>query len=144
MTELQGLKKKCLTKKGVIKRDVSEADLKRMKQLQDAEPVSAEDIAIAEKREDLRLEQDKADFKVKQQEKSNTANVGGEILQPADPALDKIAQQEHPRIKKLKAALLPFSQIQQDPMRDASTVLITRGVSITAGDVRNAIEAMKA
>ncbi len=143
MTELQSLKKKCLTEKGVIKKDASEVDLKRMKQLQDAEPVSAEDIAIAEKREEERKEKDVADFKVRQQEKSNTANVGGEIRQPADPALDKIAQQEHPRIAKLKAALLPFSQIQQDPGRDASTVLITRGVSITAGDVRNAIGAMQ-
>lgn len=144
MTELQSFKKKCLNEKGNRKQNVSEADWKRMKQLQDAEPVSANDIKEAEKRETSRLEKDRADFKARQQEKSNT--TGDDIAtapQPADPALDKQTAQEHPRIVTLKSAIEIFSKIQFDPSRDDSTVLIVRGVSITAGDVKKAIEAMK-
>ena len=143
MTELQNLKKKCLTPTGQRKKNASEADWKRMKQLQDNEPVSAADIKAAEEREAKRKEDDIADFKAKKAEKSNTTTGEGDIATAPDPTLDKQAPQEHPRIAALKKALLPFSQIQQDPGRDASTVLINRGIAITAGDVRNAIEAMR-
>lgn len=145
MTELQKLKKKCLTDKGVPRQDASKADLARMKQLQDAEPVSAADIATAEKREAEQHEKEVADFNARQQEKSSTVTAGvcgAPAPQPADPALDKTAQQEHPRIKTLKGALLVFTQLEVDPSRDDAFVLINRGTAITAGDVRKARTAM--
>ena len=49
---------------------------------------------------------------------------------------------EHPRIVALKEALLPFTQIEAHETRPNEFVLITRGISITAGDVRKARKAM--
>ena len=50
---------------------------------------------------------------------------------------------EDPRIAELKLAIEPFTKIEADDGRSDEFVLIVRGVSITAGDVRRAVEAMK-
>lgn len=143
MTELQELKKKWLGKNGQPHKNAPPAAIVRIKQLRDAEPLSQTDIDVANKREEEQKEKDIAAFKARQQGKSNTATDGGGAPQPADPALDKPAQREHPRIEKLKAALSIFAQLEVDPGRQNEFVLIVRGVAITAGDVRDAREAMK-
>lgn len=138
MTELQKLKKKCYKQNGQPRKDASEADLKRIKQLRDAEPLSQTDINEAQKREENRQEQAEKEFKDKRQGNSNaTATL------PPDPAIDKPVQEEHPRVKTLKQALSIFAQLEVDPGRQNEFVLIVRGVAITAGDVRDAREAMK-
>jgi hypothetical protein len=50
---------------------------------------------------------------------------------------------EDPRVAELKLALEPFARLEAEDWRKDDNVLIVRGVSITAGDVRRAIEAMK-
>ena len=50
---------------------------------------------------------------------------------------------EDPRIVELKLALEPFTELEVDEGRSDEFVLIVRGVSITAGDVRRAQMAIK-
>ena len=125
-----------MTEKATLKRKkkagkATQADKERLKILQDAEPLTAGEIAEAQRREDDRAAKDKADFAARRGYKaevdSNTLDI---------PA-------EHPRIVKLKVALMPFTQLEAHHSRPDDFILITRGVSITAGDVRAAIEAMK-
>ena len=141
MTEMATLKKKKKDNKA------TQADLERLKILQDAEPLTVGEIAEAQRREDDRAAKDKADFEAKQRGgQPIVADIPGEIkggpgaVQTAS-SLDIPA--EHPRIVKLKAALMPFTQLEAHHSRPDDFILITRGVSITAGDVRAAIEAMK-
>ena len=128
MTELQKLKQKKKAGKA------TPADLTRLKQLQDGEPLSASDLEEAEKREANRKAADKKAY----EDKHNTVSGAGAV---ADVALDTPA--EHPRIAEIKQALMPFTQIEAHDSRPDEFVLITRGISITAGDVRKARQAMK-
>lgn len=130
MTELQRLKN--LKKAG----KASQVQLDRLKQLQDGEPLSAKDLAAAQQRETERAAKDKAEYDAKH--KSETTE---EHTLPQDTDLDVPA--EHPRIAKLKQALMPFTQIEAHNSRPDEFVLFTRGISITAGDVRAARQAMK-
>ena len=50
---------------------------------------------------------------------------------------------EDPRVAELKLALEPFTKITAEERFKDDAVIIVRGVSITAGDVRRAVEAMK-
>ena len=130
MTELQKLKGK--KKAGKLTPD----EEVRLKQLIDGEPISATELAEAKKREADRLAQDKADYAAKHPAR------GPEPI--PDPALDAPQQPaEHPRVAAIKAALLPFTQIECHPTRANEFILFNRGVSITAGDIRNAKAAMK-
>ena len=166
MTELQKLKAKCYNKDGSVKVGATPADLARYKQLQDGEPLKQSELDEAKKREEERLEQDKADFKARQEAKvggaasqevpSRQENIG--MRQVAGPApvaevggtIGEVITQssldqapEHPRIKELKDALRIFTQIEAHDSRPDDFVLFTRDVSITAGDVRRARKAMK-
>ncbi len=178
MTELETLKAKCYNKNGSVKKGATAADLTRLKQLQDGEPLSAADLEVAKQREEDRVAQDKADYEARQQAKVNATTVPeaqaegmpncfGRFSSPG--ALDcttvcrytedckKQAKSrkaktfnselldpppEHPRIVKLKDALRIFTQIEAHDSRPDDFVLFTRGVSITAGDVRRARKAM--
>lgn len=137
-TELQTLKKK--KKEGKAKPE----DLTRLKLLQDGEPLSATDLEEAKKREEDRKDADKKAYderiklQVKQHEKT-TKDICVAAL--ADTSLDQ--PPEHPRIAQIKEALLPFTQIEAHDSRANEFVLFTRGIAITAGDVRKARKAMK-
>ena len=162
MTEMETLKKK--------KRDgnATSEDLTRLKLLQDGEQLSAADLEVAKKREEDRKAKDKADFEAKQAQKAKgmqaeqvpvkpetvmrqvpgpapVVSVGPETetrgFAIASATLDVPA--EHPRITAIKEALLPFTQIEAHDSRPNEFVLFTRGISITAGDVRKARKAMK-
>ncbi len=159
MTEIQTLKKK--KKEG----KATPEELTRLKVLQDGEPVSKSDLAVAEKREADRLAADKAAYEAKhadaeaahkaqqQVKQPQTITVGdqesmkamaasGIKLDVTNPAsLDVPAA--HPRILTLKEALMPFTRIEAHSSRPNEFVLFTRGISITAGDVRTARKAMK-
>lgn len=126
MTELQTLKAKKKSGKA------SPEELTRLKLLQDGEPLSVGDLKNAKKREEERKVADKADYEAKQKEKAET---------PVDKSLDQPA--EHPRIAKIKEALMPFTQIEAHDSRPDEFVLFNRGINITAGDVRAARKAMK-
>lgn len=133
MTEMQKLKIK------KTKGTASPAELTRLKQLQDGEPLSEADLENAKKREEEREAQDKADYKVKRDKDVLTAPKAPIVGTPAT-SLD--IPPEHPRIVALKEALLPFTQIEAHDSRPNEFILITRGISITAGDVRKARKAM--
>lgn len=137
MTELQTLKKK--------KKDgkATSEDLVRLKQLQDGEPLSASDLEKAKKREEDRKAADKKAYdERKKVDATLTISSGGESTAiPVDTSLGQ--PPEHPRIVKIKEALLPFTQIEAHISRPDEFVLFTRGISITAGDVRKAQKAMK-
>lgn len=146
MTEMQKLKIK------KTKGTASPAELTRLKVLQDGEPLSEADLENAEKREEERKAKDKADYKARQEAKAGApmtqvagptpiAEVGGNVGEAmTSPSLDP--PPEHPRIVALKEALLPFTQIEANDTRPNEFVLFTRGISITAGDVRKARKAM--
>lgn len=146
MTEMQKLKIK------KTKGTASPADLTRLKQLQDGEPLSEADLENAKKREEERDAKDKDDYKARQETKVGApmtqvagpppvAEVGGNVGEAmTPPSLDP--PPEHPRIVALKEALLPFTQIEANDTRPNEFVLFTRGISITAGDVRKARKAM--
>lgn len=136
MTEMQKLKIK--KTKGVA----TPADLERLKVLQDGEPLSATDLKNAKEREEKRAQTDLAAYEAKRATATVSVSSGGEsIATPVDTSLDQPA--EHPRIVKMKEALLPFTQIEAHESRPNEFVLFTRGISITAGDVRKARQAMK-
>lgn len=140
MTELQTLKKK--KKEG----KATPEDLTRLKQLQDGEPLSANDLEIAKQREADRKANDKAAYDARQKEKTGaitTGNVkvGADVTIVKDPSLD--IPPDHPRIMEIKRALTPFTKIEVHDSRPNEFVLFTRGVAITAGDVRAARKAMK-
>ena len=132
MTELQKLKKK--------KKDgkATPGDLTRLKLLQEGEPLSKADLENAKKREADREAKDKADYDARKKDKEDVIEVNEALL--ADTTLDIPA--EHPRIAKIKQALMPFTQIEAHDSRPDEFVLLTRGISITAGDVRQARKAM--
>ena len=139
MTELQTLKKK--KKEG----KATPEDLTRLKQLQDGEPLSANDLEVAKQREADRKAADKAAYDAKQRAKSvahlkNHPAFEGPVLEPEE-GLD--IPPDHPRIEQLKLALKPFTKIEVHDSRPNEFVLFTRGVAITAGDVRAARKAMK-
>ncbi len=152
MTEIQTLKAKCYNKNGSVKKGATAADLTRLKQLQDGEPLSAADLEVSKAREEKRAEQDKKDYEARQTAKANTpmtqvpgptpvAEVGGNVGEVMTPAsLDP--PPEHPRIKELKDALRIFTQIEANDTRPDDFVLFARGVCVTAGDVRRARKAM--
>ena len=50
---------------------------------------------------------------------------------------------EDPRVAELKSSLEPFTKITAEERFKDDAVIIVRGVSITAGNVRRAVEAMK-
>jgi len=134
MTELQTLKKK--------KKDgkATDQELTRLKLLQDGEPLSKTDLENAKKREDDRKAQDKKEYD-ERMEASVPASVSPVVAASVDKSLNVPA--EHPRIAQIKEALLPFTQIEAHDSRPNEFVLFTRGVAITAGDVRKARKAMK-
>lgn len=132
MTELQTLKKK--KKEG----KATAADLTRLKLLQDGEPLSAHDLEVAKQREEDRKVQDKKDFEAKKATKTQA-----EVPATNSESFSLDLPAEHPRITQIKAALLPFTQIEAHDSRADEFVLFTRGASITAGDVRMARKAMK-
>lgn len=143
MTELQTLKQK--------KKDgkATPEDLTRLKLLQDGEPLSAADLEAAEKREEDRIATDRAAFEEKKKEEQPKCITVGDqaesikamAISAGAATLDVPA--EHPRIAQIKEALLPFTQIEAHDSRPNEFVLFTRGISITAGDVRKARKAMK-
>ncbi len=147
MTEIEELKAKCLNKNGSPKKGAKPGDLTRLKLLQDGEPLSKSDVAAAKEREEERVAQDKADFKARQATKTqqlsrhDPTKVASMEEISAMEDLDPPA--EHPRIVKLKAALLPFTKIEAHDSRPNEFVLFTRDISITAGMVRDARKAMK-
>lgn len=128
-TELESLKMKKRMKKATPE------DLTRLKLLQDGEPLSAEDLAEAKKREEERKAKDKEEFEANRKVNAPVS------ISPVDKSLD--VPPEHPRIMKMKEALLPFTMIEAHDSRPDDFILLTRGVSITAGDVRKARKAMK-
>lgn len=146
-TELIKLKKKCLKKDGQPRADAKSEDLLRMKILLDGEGLSKTEIEEAQKREAENKEKEIDDYKKRMAAKSSAAATGHTTEQP-DPSLDIPPQPaEHPRIVKLKAALLPFTQLEvQETRADEFIMLNTgnsgKGGSITAGDVRQARRAM--
>lgn len=129
MTELQKLKAKKKAGKATA------ADLTRLKLLRDGEPLSAKDLEVAKQREADRAAKDKADYDARMKAKAPWPAA------PVDKTLDQPA--EHPRIVAIKAALMPFTQIEAHDSRPDEFVLFSRGISITAGDVRKARKAMK-
>ena len=135
MTEIATLKKKKKDNKA------NQAELERLKILQDAEPLTAGEIAEAQRRENDRQAADASAYAAKQAAKGGATVVTEAPVGHIGSTLDVPA--EHPRIAQLKAALLPFTQLEAHHSRPDDFILITRGVSITAGDVRAAIEAMK-
>lgn len=134
MTELETLKKK--------KKDgkATPEDLTRLKTLQDGEPLSAADLEKAKQREADRAEKAKADFAARQKAKQGNVETAPGAAQTAS-SLDLPA--DHPRIAAIKQALMPFTQIEVHSSRPNEFTLFTRGIAITAGDVRAAREAMK-
>lgn len=136
MTELETLKKKCLKKDGTPRKDATGRDLARLKQLQDAEPLSQAELDESKRREEERHAKEVEEFKKRQQQPA-------QISAPPDKALDKPVAEEHPRIKALKEALLPFTNLECHESRPDDFILINRGVAITAGDVRKARKAMR-
>ena len=159
-TELESLKIKKRMQKATPE------ELTRLKVLQDGEPLSAADLENAKKREAKRVTVDKKTYDEKMQTRvskedykmrmsvpvpPHVATVGegspippgnGAFLDvPATATLDQLP--EHPRIAKIKEALLPFTQIEAHDSRPDEFVLFTRGISVTAGDVRKARKAMK-
>lgn len=128
-TEMENLKMKKRLKKATSK------DLTRLKQLQDGEPLSVADLAEAKRREEERKASDIKDFKSRQETKQNEVPVS------VDSTLDQ--PPEHPRIAQIKAALEPFTKIEANDTRPDDFILFSRGVSITAGDIRKARKAMK-
>ena len=136
MTEMQALKEKKKAGKA------TPADLDRLKVLQDGEPLSAADLEASRKREAERAAQDKADFNAKKGKAA--ASKGKAAASPPTTATGEFdIPADHPRIAEIKKALLPFTQIDAHASRQDEFVLFTRGISITAGDVRRACEAMK-
>lgn len=136
MTELEQLKAKCLKKDGSPRKDAKSHDLVRLKQLQDGEPLTEAELKEAKRREAQRHEQEVKAYKEKHQSK-----------QPAQPAPKTAASEydqpaDHPRIQKIKQALMPFTQLEVHESRPDDFILINRGVAITAGDVRLARKAM--
>ena len=135
-TELQTLKIKKRMKKA------SPEELTRLKQLQDGEPLSAKDLEEAKKREEDRKVADKKAYDARKQVTSNVPADRKSEPPHANP-VSFDPPPDHPRIAKLKEALLPFTMIEAHPSRPNEFILLTRGVSITAGDVRKARKAMK-
>jgi len=136
MTELQTLKAKKKSGKATPE------DLTRLKQLQDGEPLSKDDLAAAKKREEDRASADRKAFADKHPAKTENA-AETETMTISGNAASLDPPPEHPRITQLKEALLPFTQIEAHDSRPNEFVLFTRGISITAGDVRKARKAMK-
>lgn len=143
-TELQSLKMKKRMSKATPE------DLTRLKLLQDGEPLSAADLENAREREEERKATDKVDYAARQkgkQPKTITLDDQAESMKmmarlgSEDKTLD--IPSEHPRIAQIKEALLPFTKIEAHDSRPDEFTLFTRGISITAGDVRNARKAMK-
>lgn len=145
VTELQKLKEK--KKQGKL---TPEEEI-RLKQLIDGEPITKADLAEAQRREAERLEEDKAYYKARhgkttegeikeQVDEVRTGHEAGDHV-VVETSLDPTT--EHPRITKLKEALRPFTMIECHPTRPNEFILFTRGVAITAGDVRTAKKAMK-
>lgn len=147
-TELTRLKAKCLKKDGMPRRDAKAEDLLRLKQLQDAEPLTKAELEEAEKREAKQKEIDVLDYKARMAAKT-TVDENRDIRMAlhhgttTDPELDKPKTTEHPRIATLKDALRVFTQLEVHPSRPDEFILIQRGVAVTAGDVRQAQKAMK-
>lgn len=154
-TELERLKRKCLNKDGTPKKTAKAEDLVRLKVLIDAEPLTKEDIEEAKRREKERQAKAVADYQNKKAQQLPTQQEGpaeAAVHQPAgqdvghveeqkhDPSLD--IPKDHPRIMKLKEALQIFTKIECHPSRPDDFILFTRGVAITAGDVRAAQRAM--
>lgn len=146
MTELETLKKKKKDGKATPK------DLTRLELLQGGEPLSAADLENVKKREEDRKAADKAAFEAKQKAKATEAPVStttsevahraeGETI--SEPATTLDIPPDHPRITTMKEALMPFTQIEAHDSRPDEFILFTRGVNITAGDVRKARKAMK-
>lgn len=136
MTELQTLKAKKKANKATPE------DLTRLKVLQDGEPLSAGDLAAAKKREADNLAADKKAYADKVDAGlRKISKAAQDEAEATDPSLD--VQPDHPRIQALKQALMPFTQLEAHESRPNEFVLITRGISITAGDVRKARKAMK-
>lgn len=138
MTELQKLKAKKKAGKATAE------DLTRLKQLQDGEPLSAKDLKVARQREKDRVKADKEAFEARHAATAKPLEVNesdGATPKQETDALD--IPPDHPRIVELKQALMPFTQIEAHASRPDEFVLITRGISITAGDVRKARKAMK-
>ena len=133
---------KCLNKDGSPKSGATGIDLARLKQLQDAEPLTKDELAEAQNREAKRHEEDVKAFQAKQEAKiveKVLATVGGED----NATLDKPQPAEHPRITTLKQALMPFTMLEVHESRPDEFILINRGTAITAGDVRAARKAIK-
>lgn len=138
MTEMQKLKIK------KTKGTATAEDLTRLKLLQDGEPLSATDLAEAKKREEERVAKDKADFEARQDVLVKNAMPEPPDLSAVKTRLEELnVPPDHPRIAELKQALMPFTQIEAHNSRPNEFVLFTRGVAITAGDVRKARKAMK-
>ena len=141
-TELTKLKKKCLKKDGSPRADATGPDLARLKQLQDAEPLSKQELEEAGTREESRKQKDIDDYKARKESQTRAAQTGIPEAQP-DKALDVPQPAEHPRIIDLKQALMPFTMLEVHESRPDDFILINRGTAITAGDVRTARKAMK-
>ena len=138
MTELEQLKKKCLKKDGQPRADATGPDLKRLKVLRDADPLSQAELDEAKKREAENKEKEIEDYKARMAAK-NTAAATGQPIPQADKALDVPAPPpEHPRITALKQALFPLANLAVEESRPNDFILVNRGVAITAGDVRRA------
>lgn len=134
-TELETLKMKKRMKKATPE------DLTRLKVLQDGEQLSAADLKEVKKREEERKATDKAIFEAKKKVKNVPLQVF-EDQQGNTATLDVSA--DSPLVEaKIKEALLPFTKIEAHDSRPDEFVLFTRGISITAGDVRKARKAMK-
>ncbi len=139
MTELQTLKNK--KKSGKI----TQKEQARLKQLQDGEPLSKKDLEEANRREAERMEKDKTEYAARHAG-GLVANIPEGTTVPAQGPgkLEEFnVPAEHPRIAAMKEALAPFTQIEAHDSRPNEFVLFTRGISITAGDVRKARKAMK-
>ena len=109
-------------------------ELTRLKVLIDGEPLTKADLETAKKRE---ADQHAADIKAydeKHKKPTGEQEAG---------STDLDAPAEHPRIAALKLALNPFTQLEVHDSRPNEFVLIVRGISITAGDVRKARKAIK-
>jgi hypothetical protein len=138
MTELEQLKKKCLKADGQPRKDATGPDLKRLKMLRDAEPLSRKELDEAQRRENEQKAKEVEDFKARKAAEKTAAATGQPIPQ-ADLALDVPAvAPEHPRITALKQALFPLANLAVEESRPNDFILVNRGVAITAGDVRRA------
>lgn len=140
-TELKTLKAKCYKKDGSKKKGATQKDFERLKFLSDAEPLSQDDLAEVQKREDERAADDKAAFDAKKKIKTEVPPPLNPQEGTPEPSLD--VPGEHHRIVQLKDALLPFTKIECHDSRQDEFILFTRGTSITAGDVRAARKAME-